>query len=558
MALFQAIDRNTQQAFANRSQVQQLELQAGLKVSQMLEEQRMNELRASAVRQSMSIQAQKFAAEKKLLPLLEKRKMMEAERQLIDEAKKSAAPEFAPLNSAILEEVRQNPQLASGIRGIYDTEFKAALNSNDPDLAASVPKIRDAVSRYVAEQKMAMEDRKPVVDKATAMEAAFFAQSLGGNGNDILYTHDPEFKQKVDAAFNFAKLTGKVDAKVVDAFPIQLREQLNATLENQSKLKMLDDTEKDLFDQYKTYKDASGLSGPVGESARAKLEQIGTELQGITDQRMKLRGIASDKTGGEAALPDSVKAAMGAFEGASAFGQRPDGTSKGLGFLGGRSLPDGGIATEYTTQSDDVQVNGQRIDFPTLVPTLTDEEVKTMTQDIIPNNKKIPEPIMRKAIDHAKKRIAEGKSVFYDPTQGELPNSSQQQYLDESVEVKRKVSAASPVVEQLISGDKKQWDRIKQTMEQNPSLLYDEERASKIIGELVNPTERQILEIAKDPEFSKVISDGTVTFGQSEVGGIEAVNLLRNESLSNDAKKRVINVLKRQLPELVLRYIQAR
>lgn len=463
MSLFQAIDRNTQQAFANRSAVQQLELQAGLKVSQMLEEQRMNELRASAVRQSMSIQAQKFAAEKKLLPLLEKRKMMEAERQLIDEAKKSAAPEFAPLNSAILEEVRQNPQLASGIRGIYDTEFKAALNSNDPDLAASVPKIRDAVSRYVAEQKMAMEDRKPVVDKATAMEAAFFAQSLGGNGNDILYTHDPEFKQKVDAAFNFAKLTGKVDAKVVDAFPIQLREQLNTTLENQSKLKMLDDTEKDLFDQYKTYKDASGLSGPVGESARAKLEQIGTELQGITDQRMKLRGIASGSAGGEQGAP---------------------------------------------------------------------------SPQISPN--------------------VESAMAAMERNAGELPTTQEQAVLDESVEVKRKVSAASPVVEQLISGDKKQWDRIKQTMEQNPSLLYDEERASKIIGELVNPTERQILEIAKDPEFSKVISDGTVTFGQSEVGGIEAVNLLRNESLSNDAKKRVINVLKRQLPELVLRYIQAR
>jgi hypothetical protein len=91
---------------------------------------------------------------------------------------------------------------------------------------------------------------------------------------------------------------------------------------------------------------------------------------------------------------------------------RLDGTQKGAGFLGVLTLPDGSSTSEYSVQSNAVKVNGKRIDFPSLVPTLTQEEIKRMTDDIIPNRKSIPEPIMQKAIAHAKKRIKQGKSVF--------------------------------------------------------------------------------------------------------------------------------------------------
>ena len=92
---------------------------------------------------------------------------------------------------------------------------------------------------------------------------------------------------------------------------------------------------------------------------------------------------------------------------------RPDGTKKDVGFLGVLNLPNGGTTSEYSVQSDAVKVNGKRIDFPTLVPTLTEEELDLMVNDIIPNNRPIPESIMQKAIAHAKKRINEGKGVFF-------------------------------------------------------------------------------------------------------------------------------------------------
>jgi hypothetical protein len=93
------------------------------------------------------------------------------------------------------------------------------------------------------------------------------------------------------------------------------------------------------------------------------------------------------------------------------FGKRPDGSKKGKGWLGVIDLGEGNVATEYSTQSDAVKVNGKRVDFPTLVPTLTPEEIETMKK-VISGKGSIPEPIMQKAITHARERIAANKSVF--------------------------------------------------------------------------------------------------------------------------------------------------
>jgi hypothetical protein len=94
------------------------------------------------------------------------------------------------------------------------------------------------------------------------------------------------------------------------------------------------------------------------------------------------------------------------------YGKRPDGSKKNTGFLGEIKLPDGSVATEYSTQSKAVQVNGKQIDFPTLVPTLSKDEIMLMQNDIIPNKKPIPEAIMQKAIQHAKLRLDKKLSPF--------------------------------------------------------------------------------------------------------------------------------------------------
>jgi hypothetical protein len=88
----------------------------------------------------------------------------------------------------------------------------------------------------------------------------------------------------------------------------------------------------------------------------------------------------------------------------------PESREKGKGFLGELELPNGSVATEYTIGTTDV--TGEELEIPTLVPTLTKEEIDLMVNDIIPNRKPVPKAIFQKAIAHAKKRIKEGKSVF--------------------------------------------------------------------------------------------------------------------------------------------------
>lgn len=101
------------------------------------------------------------------------------------------------------------------------------------------------------------------------------------------------------------------------------------------------------------------------------------------------------------------------------YGLRNDGvTQKGNGYLGPLETADGKVATEYTIGVD---FDGKEVDIPTLVPTLTKEEVDLMVNDIIPNNKPVPEAIVQKAVDHAKKRMAEGKSVYADNPKGNAP-----------------------------------------------------------------------------------------------------------------------------------------
>lgn len=113
-----------------------------------------------------------------------------------------------------------------------------------------------------------------------------------------------------------------------------------------------------------------------------------------------------------------------AAEGKGTFGMRPDGTAKDVGFMGVLTDAKGNKVTEYSISSEDVKVNGKEVDFPTIVPTLTKQEVDLMLNDIIPNNKRIPPAIMDKAIDHALKRIDEGKSPFFDSTKEKAAGAS--------------------------------------------------------------------------------------------------------------------------------------
>lgn len=69
---------------------------------------------------------------------------------------------------------------------------------------------------------------------------------------------------------------------------------------------------------------------------------------------------------------------------------------------------DGQDVTEY---SIGVSINGKEIDIPTLVPGLTSEEVSAVLK-ASSGNGKLPDSVVKKAVEHAKKRLSIGKSPF--------------------------------------------------------------------------------------------------------------------------------------------------
>jgi hypothetical protein len=93
---------------------------------------------------------------------------------------------------------------------------------------------------------------------------------------------------------------------------------------------------------------------------------------------------------------------------------RPDGTKKGKGFLGEIKRPDGKVSTEL---SIGVNIDGKEVLIPTMVPSLTKEEITHLTSGKYnPQARKgIDDVISRKAIDFARQRAAKKQPFFATP-----------------------------------------------------------------------------------------------------------------------------------------------
>ena len=120
-------------------------------------------------------------------------------------------------------------------------------------------------------------------------------------------------------------------------------------------------------------------------------------------------------------------AALGASEQSEAGGLPPDmyradGSEKSaLGYLGPiKNNVTGKTMTELTVG---VPINGEEMEVPAMVPTLTEDEILFLqNNDLEGRPQLIPESIVRKAQRHAVKRLGKGQSVFYqDGEDGRMP-----------------------------------------------------------------------------------------------------------------------------------------
>ena len=94
----------------------------------------------------------------------------------------------------------------------------------------------------------------------------------------------------------------------------------------------------------------------------------------------------------------------------ASYGKRPDGTPKGKGYFGEIPHPTerGVFSTELTIG---VELSGKDYNIPLLVPTLTKAEIDAVMVG------KENETIIKKAVEHAKTRMSQGKSPYADPSE---------------------------------------------------------------------------------------------------------------------------------------------
>lgn len=86
------------------------------------------------------------------------------------------------------------------------------------------------------------------------------------------------------------------------------------------------------------------------------------------------------------------------------YGLRKDGTTKGRGWMGPIKTADGSIMTE---KSIGVNFDGKETLIPLIVPTLNLLEIEKLK-----GNKPITQEMIKKAVNFAKQRMSEGKSVW--------------------------------------------------------------------------------------------------------------------------------------------------
>jgi hypothetical protein len=206
---------------------------------------------------------------------------------------------------------------------------------------------------------------------------------------------------------------------------------------------------------------------------------------------------------------------------------RADGTQKGTGFLGVLKRPDGRVSTEI---SIGVNINGKEMDIPTLVPTLSKDEVNyllsTPEDRIMEADKGMYRSIEQKAVDHAKSRMQKGESPFAgSKAQGKITKYGYEKPGDKDYDTNsaRGIGAAD---NQLVPGESvalspdlekstgaKIGDKVVVTLSNGEKMVkrFDDRTSKRLKGrvDIYSPDGNQPLDGVKVAKVEKYTEDGS-------------------------------------------------
>lgn len=204
---------------------------------------------------------------------------------------------------------------------------------------------------------------------------------------------------------------------------------VGATIESAQQRSM--DPTSDMFDPTAAMEDLDVAAQEMDRRRSADAQKWLDESQGIFPERKqdrmrggtatgidldewiegaKRRGAGETVPGVEPGTPEFFEQMkLGAT---SAFGSRPDGTPKGMGWLGPLRNARGEVVSEYSVG---VNIDGRDMDIPTLVPTLNRDEIQEVLR-ASEEGRAPSDAVIRKASLFARRQIASGASVWAPPT----------------------------------------------------------------------------------------------------------------------------------------------
>lgn len=156
------------------------------------------------------------------------------------------------------------------------------------------------------------------------------------------------------------------------------------------------------------------------------------------------------------------KAGIDANELPKNYGLRSDGSPKTSGYFGELKRPDGNISTEL---SIGVNLDGKEIEIPSLVPTLSNDEINYLLKGNTPTPQ-----IVNKAVNHAKLRMTQNKDVF--ANQEDVPSSQINNY-DPNAGVKVELMGQKSKPWQGVAPNTSNPDQQPASFESNPSSTAD-------------------------------------------------------------------------------------
>lgn len=330
-------------------------------------------------------------------------------------------------------------------------------------------------------------------------------------------------------------------------------------------LELLGDGEKDgLIAAYKRLAKAKKKAGQVEASPREELEKLGEEIRntykldanGNVVRRLNSAEQAAMRAQKIQALRTKIDTLMqttaalrrdATAEDLLAWGKRfnpatgkMDGEQKQAGWRGVLSDGRGGVMTEVSVGT---QINGKEVQIPLIVPESTEDDLKRIAQIANGELTEIPDDLMEKAVAFAKKRIAEGKSPFFN---GDIED-----------ERSRRVITGDAILRDLTTYQSQLVGLQNKQLAFNTSLQDEQDKLNQARRGFLYDRDGNILRKKTEAELAKARKD-EIAAAEAKVAATEEGSLERYKAEMELEKLRQADFAAREKSSLKGGVIQAR